>query len=116
MPRSFQGYEPDQVDCQNLTSSLGDEFGMLAKVIVQFSADEVIVIGRCFPIGFAEGEEPSCQAVVRTGIKLHRSLYVAVYSVLLDCWHQLDRGVLGASTRPIERGWSGRPQTPRRRT
>jgi len=116
MPRGFTGYEPDQIDCQNLTSALGTDFGVLCKVVVQFSADEVVVIGKCFPIAVGECSVCTCQAIVRTGIKLHRSLYVPVYSVLLDCCHQMDRGVLGASTRPIERGWSGRPQTPRRRT
>jgi hypothetical protein len=38
------------------------------------------------------------------------------YSALLDCWHQLDRGVLAAAERPIDRGWDGRPRAPRRST
>lgn len=116
MPRSFQGYEPDAIDCQHLCDALGEDFGMLCQVVIQFSADEVIAIGRCRSLGCAPDSPVIVQALVRRPLKGSSSAYVLIYSVLLDCWHQLDRGVLAAAGRPIEHGWSGRPQTPRRRT
>jgi hypothetical protein len=116
MPRRFEGYEPDAIDCQTMCDALASDFGCICQVVVQFSADEVIAIAKCRPLLPAGGNDVLCQAIARRPLKGHGSLYVMVYSVLLDCWHQLDRGVLGAAARPIERGWTGRPQQPRRRT
>lgn len=116
MPRNFHGYEPDGLDCAAIVSAIGDDFGQLATIGVTFSLDEVIVIVRCRRL-VPEKENPvTVQALCRRPIKHAGSAWVMQYSALLDCWHQLDRGVLAASARPIERGWNGRPHTPRRRT
>jgi hypothetical protein len=36
------------------------------------------------------------------------------FGVALDCWRQLDSGVLGKREGDITHGWNGRPQVARR--
>lgn len=115
MPRQFAGYEPDAIDCQSLVDALGGDFSCIAQTTVQFTADEVRVTCKVRKLGGADNCDILCQSLVRRPIKGHSSAYTLIYSALLDCWHQLDRGVLATATRPIERGWDGRPYTPRRR-
>jgi len=55
------------------------------------------------------------QALVSRPVKGAGSLYVAIYSALLDCWHQLDRGSLSVVTPTVTHGWNRRPEVPRRR-
>lgn len=116
MPRHFGGYEPDQVDCQTLSLALSSDFGMLPEITTRYGADEVTVICKCRHLGALDPEDVIVQAKDSIPLKQHKSLYVMHYTVMLDCWHQLDRGVLAAAARPIVRGWDGRPQQPRRRT
>jgi len=116
MPRQFTSYEPDAIDCAALCTALGEDFSMVARVETRFELDKVIVVARCYQLGRTTAGEVIVQSLVARPVKSSASLFVAHYSALLDCWHQLDRGVLGAASRPIERGWNGRPHTPRRRT
>lgn len=116
MPRQFTAYEPDQLDCNTLVTAIAQDFGLLAEVETQYARDKVWTFVRCRP-PTADGKGVvQVQAVVSAPLKTAKSLYIYQYSALLDCWHQCDRGVLGAATRPIERGWDGRPRAPRART
>lgn len=116
MPRSFGGYEPDQLDCNTISIALGSDFGMVPDITTTYMGDQVVVVCKCRIIGCTEPDDVVVQALDRLPLRTKKSLYVMHYTVMLDCWHQLDRGTLGAATRPIIRGWSGRPQQPRRRT
>jgi len=116
MPRQFGGYEPDQLDCATLSLALSVDFGMMPEVKTTYSGDLVTVTCKCRILATDPDGPVIVQAIDRLPLKSRKSLYVMHYTVMLDCWHQLDRGTLAASTRPIERGWNGRPQTPRRRT
>jgi len=116
MPRQFGGYEPDQLDCATISLALSTDFGMLPDVRTTYHGDLVTVTCKCRILGTDPDGAVIVQAIDRIPLKQHKSLYVMHYTVMLDCWHQLDRGLLAAGARPIERGWNGRPHTPRRRT
>lgn len=115
MPRQIQFYEPDAIDCNTLIGSLANDFGVLAEITTSYGVDKVETIVRCWKYAPGGGREVQVQALVSNPLKSPGSLYVQHYKALLDCWHQLDRGVLAAAARPIERGWNGRPRTPERR-
>ncbi len=113
MPALRHYYEPDAVDCNTLTSAIGEDFGCLVDIATRYSLDQVITTVRCFKIGKVADGAPECQSLSRMPLKCKKSLYVEQYSALLDCWHQLDRGVLAVRDRPVEYSWNGRPQQPR---
>jgi hypothetical protein len=115
MPRRFGGYEPDQIDCATISVALSSDFSVMPEVKTTYSGDLVTVTCRCRMLGMDPDGAVIVQAIDRVPLKARKSLYVMHYSVMLDCWHQLDRGTLAAATRPIERGWDGRPQQPRPR-
>jgi len=114
MPNHIQYYEPDQIDCNTLVSALGGDFGVLPEITTEYSRDKVVVYVRCYELSKLSARMVSVQAKVAAPLKTARSLYTMQYSALLDCWHQLDRGVLGVAQTPITRGWNGRPQKPGR--
>lgn len=114
MPQPKHYYEPDAIDCSAMATALSEDFSVICELKTQYERDLVLVVARCYEIG---GEEPGLvqvQAMVQAPCKARKSLYTLQYSAMLDCWHQLDRGNLAAASRPIERGWSGRPTVPRR--
>lgn len=114
MPRQYTAYEPDQIDCENMVNAIANDFGLLAEIETQYARDKVWTFVRCrVPAADSKGKV-QVQAVASCPLKTAKSLYIYQYSALLDCWHQCDRGVLGAAARPIERGWNGRPRTPER--
>jgi hypothetical protein len=115
MPRHIEFYTPDQLDCNTMITSIGSDFGGLCDINVQFTRDQVIVVVKVRNIQTEGADQVMVQALVKVPLKTAKSLYQYIYSALLDCWHQMDRGVLGAATRPIEHGWNGRPQQPRLR-
>lgn len=116
MPRKFNYYEPDAIDCNTLVSALGNDFSVQCDITTAFERDQVIVLVRCHKgIGTAS-HEVQVQALVRSPLRGAKSGYTMQYSALLDCWHQLDRGVLATATRPIVHSWDGRPEIPVRRT
>lgn len=116
MPTRYTAYEPDQMDCQVMTRALGGDFGVIPSIETVYTPDQVCTIVRCRKIGGLADSSVEVQAMVRSPLRGARSLYSMHYSALLDCWHQLDRGVLSAQERPITRDWSGRPKQPTRRT
>lgn len=112
MPNSQHYYSPDAIDCDRLCHSLGEDFGCFARLEVEYALDYITVICRVYK---GAGEQPGVvqvQSIVRAPLKSKRDLYVMHYSALLDCWHQLDRGVLAVATAPIEHYWNGRPKVP----
>ena len=115
MPAKYTAYEPDQIDCQALASALGNDFSVIPMIETVYGVDHIITIVRCRRLGGMPDGEIVVQAMVKVPLRLTRSAYVQQYSALLDCWHQLDRGVLAVADCPVERGWDGRPRTPRRR-
>jgi hypothetical protein len=115
MPRRIEFYSPDQLDCNTLTTAIGGDFGLRCEITTDYTRDQVVVLVRCRPIAGTAADVVSVQAIVRAPLKTAKSLYTMHYAALLDCWHQCDRGVLAAATRPIEHGWNGRPKVPRAR-
>jgi len=112
MPRKFNAYEPDAIDCNTMWSAICHDFGVIPSLSVAYERDRVVIICKCYKVA---GEEPNVVQVQAMATKAQKgagSQYAMQYSVLLDCWHQLDRGVLGAKTRPIDYSWNGRPQVP----
>lgn len=114
MPRSQAYYEPDAIDCDQLVNSLAQDFSQLPEVLTRYERDHVVVIAKCRTVGEASDGMVSVQAMVKAPLKARRSLYTMQYSALLDCYHQLDRGVLGVAQTPLTRQWNGRPKVPAR--
>lgn len=114
MPAKYTPYEPDQKDCLNCVKALGADFGVIASLETIYTLEHVVTIARCRPIADAHHDATIVQALVRVPIQHARQLYAMQYSALLDCWHQLDRGVLLAAERgAVDRGIS-RPPSARR--
>jgi len=116
MPRKMEYYAPDQLDCNAMVSAIGNDFGLSCEITTEYGRDQVVVLVRCLVPGKLPDRVVQVQALVRAPLKTAKSPYTMQYSALLDCWHQCDRGVLGAAPRPIDHGWNGRPEMPRRRT
>lgn len=116
MPNKEQYYEPDALDCNAICTSLARDFGVIPLITTSYERDQVVVICACRKLGEAPNGVVQVQALVRAPQKARRSLYTMQYSALLDCYHQLDRGVLGVAQTPLERQWNGRPKVPGRRT
>lgn len=114
MPKQQTYYEPDALDCNTMVTSLGSDFGVVPNIETRYERDLVIVVVRCYKLGQPGGDQVQVQAMVKIALRSRRSLYAMQYSALLDCWHQLDRGLLSVARAPIERGWNGRPQRPLR--
>jgi hypothetical protein len=114
MPRKFEGYAPDQMDCNTMVTALGGDFGLLTEIETRYERDQVVVLVRCYSPGGKARGMVWVQAKVSAPLKTAKSLYTMQYSALLDCWHQCDRGVLGVAKTPIEYSWNGRPKTPER--
>jgi hypothetical protein len=115
MPRQYTAYEPDQIDCQALAAALGNDFSVVPMVETVYGIDHIVTVVRCRKLADMADGKVCVQAMVKIPLRTTRSLYVMQYSALLDCWHQLDRGVLAVADTPVMRDWTGRPQTPRRR-
>lgn len=114
MPRRYEGYAPDQLDCNTMVTSIARDFGLMSVIETRYERDQVVVLVRCYAPGGAAADVVQVQALVRAPLRTAKSLYIMQYSALLDCWHQCDRGVLAVAQTPIERGWDGRPRTPGR--
>lgn len=114
MPRRIEFYAPDQLDCNEIVTSLAREFGLAPDIQTIYTRDQVIVVVRCRKVGGIETDVVQVQAMVRAPLKTAKSLYTMQYSACLDCWHQADRGTLGVAQTPIEHSWSGRPKVPQR--
>lgn len=112
MPNKQAYYEPDALDCNQLVTSLAADFGVIAEISTRYERDQVVTIVTTRKIAEAPDGVVQVQALVRTPLKARRSLFVQQYAALLDCYHQLDRGVLGVAQTPIERHWNGRPKVP----
>lgn len=112
MPRKIEYHEPDALDCNTMVSALANDWGVLCDITTRFERDQVVVLVRCYKERGEAGIVVQVQALGRAPLKAARSGYAMQYSALLDCWHQLDRGVLAAQETPIMRGWNGRPQRP----
>lgn len=115
MPNKQHYYEPDAIDCNTLVAAIGNDFGGMCEITTTYENDLVVVVVRVRQLGSGREGVVQVQALVRAPLKSRRNAYVMQYSALLDCWHQLDRGVLGVATTPIVRGWDGRPQAPWRK-
>lgn len=115
MPKRESYYQPDLIDCQSQCHAIGEDFGCICELSVTFTADYVVVIARCRKINEDVENPPLVQALVRKPLKASNSLAVMIFSALQDCWHQLDRGTLGATTPAISHLWNGRPEIARRR-
>lgn len=116
MPQKQAYYEPDAVDCNQLVTSLAQDFGVIPFLSTSYERDQVVTICTCRKVAEAPNGVVQVQAIVRAPLKARRSLYVMQYSAMLDCYHQLDRGVLGVAQTPLERTWGGRPKVPAKRT
>ena len=114
MPQKINYHIPDAVDCNTMVTALGHDFGVLPSIVMSYERDQVVVLVRCYKLGQPGGDEVQVQAVVRCPLRAARSAYQMQYSALLDCWHQLDRGLLAVASRPIEYNWNGRPKRPAR--
>lgn len=116
MPRRIEYHAPDAIDCYTIFHAIANDFGLLPEVETRYEHDQVLVIVRCRKPDAARAGMVQVQAMVKTPFKTAKSLWQYQYSAMLDCWHQLDRGLLGNATTPIVRDWNGRPRTPERST
>lgn len=116
MPRKMEFYAPDQMDCNSMVTCIGGDFGLSVTLTTSYERDQVVTIARCYAPASAQPDVVQVQALVRAPLRTAKSLYTMQYSALLDCWHQLDRGVLSTGRQQITYSWSGRPEMPERRT
>jgi hypothetical protein len=114
VPQRINYHIPDAIDCNTLVTALGNDFSVLPNIESRYERDQVVVVVRCYKISQPGGDQVQVQAIVRSPLRGARSAYQMQYSALLDCWHQLDRGLLAVAKTPIEYGWNGRPQRPLR--
>lgn len=112
MPRSQTYYTPDAVDCNTCCTAIRQDFGLNVIITTEYVRDEVQVICKALALAGEYAGVVQVQSLVRAPLKSRRDLYAMQYSAILDCWHQLDRGVLGVAQTPIERSWDGRPRQP----
>jgi len=115
MPRPYTAYEPDQIDLNTMLTALGEDFGMRCVLNVEIARDVVITTAKCYRFLGDDDDGPAVVARHKVQLRGQKSAWIGLYAVALDCWHQLDRGLLGAAQTPVIRGWNGRPQRPRRR-
>lgn len=114
MPNKQHYYEPDALDCNTCVTAINTDFGCVADIETRYERDKVVVIVRCRKVGRETSDLVQVQSLVSAPLKGAKSLYVYHYSALLECWHQLDRGVLAVAKAPVEYSWSGRPHQPAR--
>lgn len=112
MPQKTQYHEPDAIDCNTMVAALGEDFSVLPEVVTSYALDVVQVVVRCRGLGQPGGDAVQVQALVRRPLRAAKNLWAMQYAALLDCWHQLDRGVLAVKKVDIVRGWDGRPEQP----
>jgi hypothetical protein len=115
VPNKQHYYEPDALDCNQLVTSLGQDFSCRPEILTSYERDQVVVVAKCREADELPDGVVLVQAIVRAPLKARKSLYTMQYSALLDCYHQLDRGVLAVAQTPLERDWNGRPKGPGRR-
>lgn len=115
MPNKQHYYEPDALDCNQLVTSLAQDFSCRAEILTSYERDQVVVVAKCRKTDELPDGVVLVQAIVRAPLKARKSLYTMHYSALLDCYHQLDRGLLAVAQTPLERQWNGRPKVPGRR-
>jgi hypothetical protein len=115
MPARTNFYSPDAIDLNTTVSAIANDFNGICLLSVRFADDRVIVEARCVGMGSKDADAVLVQARVSKPLKPAPDLAVMFYSAALDCWHQLDRGVLAvANVKPVF-GWNGRPQQPKPR-
>lgn len=114
MPKQQTYYEPDAIDCNTLVTALASDFGAMPTIDTRYERDEVLVVVRCYKLGQPGGDAVQVQALVRRPLRAKGTLWAMQYSALLDCWHQLDRGLLAVAKTPVQYSWTGRPTKPAR--
>lgn len=115
MPRAFTSYEPDQIDLNTMLTALAEDFGVLCELSIEIARDVVITTAKCYKITGDRDDGPSVVSRHKRALRGSFSAWIGLYACAMDCWHQLDRGVLGVAQTPVIRGWNGRPQRPRAR-
>jgi hypothetical protein len=115
MPARSNYYSPDAIDLNTTISAIANDFGCICNLTLHFRDDKVVVVAICVGLGNKEADGPLVQSRVSRPLKPAPDLAVMFYSAALDCWHQLDRGVLAvANVKPVF-GWNGRPHQPKPR-
>ena len=114
MPRQITVHEPDWIDVNAQLTAIGEDFGCICEFRVTVERDSVTVVARCRRIADSDDPTPVVQALARRPLKSRPNATVMCFSTALDCWRQLDRGVLGAASGGITHDWNGRPQVARR--
>lgn len=115
MPARTNYYSPDAIDVNTIVSAIGNDFGCLCSLSVEFRDFRVIVYAKCGKLVSAEADKVEVQAMCARPLKPAPDLAVMFYAAALDCWHQLDRGILAVAGVKVSNGWNGRPATPRAR-
>jgi hypothetical protein len=114
VPNKQHYYTPDLIDCYTCWHAIRSDFGLQPILTTEYGRDEVLVICKVVTISGDNAGMVQVQSLVRAPFQSKRDLSVMQYGALLDCWHQLDRGVLAVAQTPIERTWQGRPTMPGR--
>jgi len=116
MPRKFEGYSPDAIDCYSQAVALGEDFGVLVWVSFTWEGDWVVATATCRRIAESPDGAVVVQARAKRPLKSRPDMALMAFTVMQDCWHQLDRGVLGVKPPAVTHSWSGRPHVARRST
>lgn len=114
MPRKFEGYEPDAIDCDTQVRALAEDFMCVSTQSVEFALDTVVVVTRVYKVADYPNGQVAVQSRLSRPLKSRPQLYTMLFAGLQDCWHQLDRGVLGAKPPAVSHDYHGRPNIARR--
>ncbi len=106
-------YEPDWIDVNTQLTALGKDWYLVCKFEVICSRDTVSVVARCYCPSSPNPAGVVVQALASRPLKSKPQIAVMAFATALDCWHQMDRGVLGARPPAVSRGWNGRPNIAR---
>src|SRR5689334_20582384 len=82
-PQRFKSYEPDQLDCNQMVTSIGEDFHLVAEIETQYARDRVWVFVRLRTPATDGKGVVQVQAVASAPLKTAKSLYIYQYAALL---------------------------------
>lgn len=116
MPRKFETHSPDWIDVNTQITALAQDWGLVTSFRFTVERDYVVCICTTYLISASPNGSVVCQAIVRRPLKSKPESAVMAFTSAYDCWHQMDRGVLGARSPVVSHDWNGRPNIGAKRT
>ena len=113
MAKGVQMHAPDWIDVNSQVTAIGEDFGCITRFDVRTERDMLTVVARAYRIAGDDTDKPVVQALASRPLRSRPDAAIMCFSTALDCYRQLDSGVLGARDRGITHKWNGRPHIAR---